>query len=272
MLQTAIFVDAGYLFAAGSNLICGEKKPRHLLSINVAKVLSALERSAVGVENRARLLRIYWYDGISQNRAPSSEQTALGLAPNVKLRLGFVNNQRQQKGVDSLIVTDLIDLARNNAIHDALILAGDEDLRVGVQIAQTYGVRIHLLGVTPARGNQSLALAQEADSLTEWGEEEVKGFLSLSNANKIVVKPILSQPHSSTLSPDLNVKTIAASIHGRFSDTELTNIRKSLEATGSLPRDVDGPMLALGRDEIGRELDLIEKRELRAFLIGLIKG
>ena len=45
----------------------------------------------------------------------------------------------RQKGVDSLIVTDLIELARNHAISDAVLLAGDEELRIGVQIAQSLG-------------------------------------------------------------------------------------------------------------------------------------
>jgi uncharacterized LabA/DUF88 family protein len=34
-----------------------------------------------------------------------------------------------------LIGTDLIELARNHAISDAVLLSGDEDLRIGVQIA-----------------------------------------------------------------------------------------------------------------------------------------
>ena len=67
----------------------------------------------------------------------------------------------QQKGVDSLIIMDLIELARNHAISEAVLLSGDEDLRVGVQLAQSFGVRVHLLGVEPTRGNQSYLLLQE---------------------------------------------------------------------------------------------------------------
>jgi uncharacterized LabA/DUF88 family protein len=49
-----------------------------------------------------------------------------------KVRLGFVNRAGEQKGVDSLIVTDMISPARNRAMADAVLRSGDEDLRVGV--------------------------------------------------------------------------------------------------------------------------------------------
>jgi NYN domain len=97
----------------------------------------------------------------------------------VKLRLGFVTGRGQQKGVDSLIVTDLIDLARNRAITDAVMLSGDEDIRIGVQIAQSFGVRVHLVGIAPSRGSQSVQLLRESDTTTEWDAATVSKFLSI---------------------------------------------------------------------------------------------
>lgn len=117
MLQTAVFVDAGYLFAAGSALISGKNKPRTACRLNIEKAIETITKFSNTVEPNARLLRIYWYDGIRPYNGPSTEQMALGKAHNVKLRLGMLNSQGQQKGVDSLIVTDLIDLARNKAIQ-----------------------------------------------------------------------------------------------------------------------------------------------------------
>ena len=121
------------------------------------------------------LLRIYWYDGTSQG--PTPQHITLAGQANVKVRLGFVNSQGQQKGVDSLIVTDMITLARNQAMAECVLLSGDEDLRVGVQQAQEYGVRVHLLGVKPARGSQSTFLLQEADATHEWDASDIGGFL-----------------------------------------------------------------------------------------------
>ena len=72
-----------------------------------------------------------------------------------------------EKAWNSLIVTDMIALARNRAISDAVLVSGDEDLRVGVQQAQEFGVRVYLVGIKPSRGNQSLFLLQEADTTHE---------------------------------------------------------------------------------------------------------
>jgi uncharacterized LabA/DUF88 family protein len=43
----------------------------------------------------------------------------------------------------------LIELARNQAICDATVVTGDSDVRVAVQIAQSFGVRVHLIGLEP---------------------------------------------------------------------------------------------------------------------------
>lgn len=40
--RSAVFVDAGYLFAAGSALLAGSKQPRHLISVDENAVVSAL--------------------------------------------------------------------------------------------------------------------------------------------------------------------------------------------------------------------------------------
>ena len=75
------------------------------------------------------LLRVYWYDGTSTG--PTAQHLTLAHLDNVKVRLGFVNSVGEQKGVDSLIVTDMITLARNRAISDAVLVSGDEDLQIG---------------------------------------------------------------------------------------------------------------------------------------------
>lgn len=102
----------------------------------------------------------------TMDRQPA-EQELLANSDNVKLRLGVVNDMGRQKGVDSLIVTDLIALARNQAVTDAVLLSGDKDVRIGVEIAQGYGVRVHLVGTEPSRASQSNALHQESDTKTE---------------------------------------------------------------------------------------------------------
>jgi uncharacterized LabA/DUF88 family protein len=43
-------------------------------------------------------------------------------------------------------------------------ISGDDDLRPAVEEAQALGVRVHLLGLSPARENQAAALVQAAEA------------------------------------------------------------------------------------------------------------
>lgn len=136
MDRVAVFVDAGYLFAQGAVALVGQKLPRAAITLDHEKAVVTLAdfaRNVSGVD----LLRVYWYDGTSTG--PTAQHIALAHLPSLKIRHGFVNSSGQQKGVDSLIVTDLITLARNHAMSDAVLLSGDEDIRVGVQQAQEFG-------------------------------------------------------------------------------------------------------------------------------------
>lgn len=175
MDQVAVFVDAGYLFAQGSVALFGEKLRRGEILLDEIAAIRAMTEFAQR-QSGCRLLRIYWYDGTSSG--PSAQHAAIAYLDNTKVRLGFVNSMGEQKGVDSLLVTDMITLARNRSMTDAVLIAGDEDLRVGVQQAQEYGVRVHLVGIKPARGSQSTFLLQEADTSTEWDSATLAQFLS----------------------------------------------------------------------------------------------
>jgi uncharacterized LabA/DUF88 family protein len=173
--RTAIFVDAGYLFASGSKLVTGDRQARSHVHLDHEAVLSLLSELARELTSLP-LLRIYWYDGVSHGANPA--HVALAYRPNVKLRLGLVNAQGQQEGVDQLIARDLTTLARNRAMSDVLLLSGDDDLRSAVEEAQDLGVRVQLLGIAPARENQAAALVQAADGVRELSEREVRQFLA----------------------------------------------------------------------------------------------
>lgn len=257
MDRFAVFIDAGYLFAAGSILLTGEKKPRSELRLENEIVLQDL--ITFGQERSGRdLLRLYWYDGTSSG--PTAHQLSLANLDNVKLRLGLVNSSGEQKGVDSLIITDMIALARNRAMSDAILLAGDEDLRVGVQQAQEYGVRVHLLGIAPSERNQSQLMRQEVDTRREWDAALVATFLThqprvipatpppLPTAGAIVTA--LVQRAVDTLTPD-----------------ELAATLSSYAANRGIPQDIDRRLLADARGEYGRDLSQPEKRALRADFI-----
>jgi hypothetical protein len=268
MLQTAVFVDAGYLYAQGSALLAGSKQPRSRVRLNVPAMLADLLAAAKVAEPKARLLRVYWYDGLARGGSLNLEQRAVAESENVKCRFGTINSRGEQKGVDSLIVTDLIELARSHAISDALIMSGDEDIRVGVQVAQTYGIRVHLLGVHPARGSQSPDLLAEADTLQEWGTNTVTTWLT------VVEEPAVAQAAPAAEAGGAEwMQEVVASRVDSLSVAAAKAIFEFAQANrNQLPQDFDRPALANARQAAGRDLNPDERREFRSRLLESIRS
>lgn len=159
----AVFVDAGYLYAASGALLlsCGSRREYRVAAEKLIKALTAHADDQVAGE----LLRVYWFDA-APKRQPTVDQRVIANLPLVKLRLGNLNAQGQQKGVDAQLRADLEALARHRAITDAVLLAGDEDMLPAVEAAQRYGVRVHLWGVEPTHGsNQAEWLVWESDTV-----------------------------------------------------------------------------------------------------------
>jgi uncharacterized LabA/DUF88 family protein len=159
----AVFVDAGYLYAASGALLL-EAGSRREYRVAAEKLIKALTTHA---DERlvGELLRLYWFDA-APRRQPTVDQRVIANLPLVKLRLGNLNAQGQQKGVDAQLRADLEALARHRAITDAVLLAGDEDMLPAVEAAQRYGVRVHLWGVEPTHGsNQAEWLVWESDTV-----------------------------------------------------------------------------------------------------------
>lgn len=175
MDRVSVFVDAGYLLAEGGALLAGSAVKRAELELDILGLATTLREFA---ETAAELplLRIYWYDGAESG--PTAQHTALAFHDRFKVRLGRINKFGQQKGVDSLIVRDLINLARTGAMATAVLLTGDEDVRVGVQQVQDHGVVVHLVGIAPAHQNQSDLLLQEADITHVWDQQTIARFLT----------------------------------------------------------------------------------------------
>ncbi|MFF0205721.1 NYN domain-containing protein [Streptomyces sp. NPDC005017] len=173
----AIFVDAGYLYAAAGRLIAGTED-RRAFDLDAEGLIEALIDRARNVFADSRLLRVYWYDG-ARRRIHTAEQQSIAELPDVKVRLGNLNANNQQKGVDSLIRTDLESLARHRAISDAALLGGDEDLVSAVEAAQGYGARVHLWGIEAPDGrNQAEPLLWEVDSQRTLDVEFFKPYVS----------------------------------------------------------------------------------------------
>ena len=183
--------------------------------------------------------------------------------PNVKLRLGRLNAQGQQKGVDALIYRDLMTLARERAISDAFLLSGDEDLREGVRAAQDMGVRVTLIGIVPRNGgwNQSRELVNEADEVAQLKREDVAKFIGRRHA-----------PTEATLNNnDPTAAVVAAATRhaerwlGRATDDELASL---LANRPKIPITLDSDLLTAVENEIGGSLrghDNLRRATRRAF-------
>jgi len=261
MQRSAVFVDAGYLFAQGSTLLTGTRQSRELLSLNIPKIVEALKGVAKSSCDLP-LLRIYWYDAMRVGR-PTPEQSALADANDIKIRLGQINSAGEQKGVDALIITDLAELARNHAITDAVLLSGDEDVRVGVVLAQQFGVRVHLVGIHPARSNQSRSLMQEADTTTEWDDTVVRTFLAYA--------PPISTAAAITATANTGLDAVIEPMIAAMAPADLASLKTTLATNSQIPQDLDRALLRLGRAHYGQEtLTAPERTTLRSTFSRLV--
>ncbi|RWG07547.1 NYN domain-containing protein [Mesorhizobium sp.] len=278
MSRCAVFVDAGYLFAQGSTALTGSKKARTALSLDAKLVVECLKEAVTERAPDAKLLRIYWYDGATSGSRPTTDQAAVASLDDVKLRLGFINSHGQQKGVDSLIVTDMIELARLKSISDAVLLSGDEDVRVGVQIAQNYGVRVHLLGIAPSRGSQSQQLMQEADTTTEWGAETIKKFISVREEKEEVIKvaaaktAYASVPAAGGAEGFATIETSVIAFVEGLGKTDLDGIVAYWKTDRGVPSEMDRKLLPICGAAIGGKLSPEEIRHMRATFQKIVKA
>ena len=162
-VKYALLVDVGYLFAAAGEVLFGAKERREYRVLADELIQGLLQKASERMSGE--LLRVYWYDA-ARDRVPTVDQRVIAALPMVKVRLGNLNTQGQQKGVDAQIRSDLEALARNHAVTDVVLLAGDEDMVSAVEAAQAYGVRVHLWGVEPSYGtNQAERLVWESDTI-----------------------------------------------------------------------------------------------------------
>lgn len=269
MNRIAVFVDAGYFYASSSELLFGAPLRRGETRLANAEFVHYLTQCAEAIGG-CPLLRIYWYDGT--NSGPTPAHLAMAYLDNIKLRLGFVNQSGEQKGVDGLIFSDLTNLARNGAISDALLLAGDEDLRVGVQQAQEHGIRVHLLGVEPkdGSGNQSAALQQEADTRRQLDAATLSQFLS---RREYASAPATESDGTSTDADTAHNLARMQELAGEFAaslDATQRELILALPERTPLPHELDRELLLRASELLGRKLEESEKRTLRSALRGAV--
>ncbi|MET8340090.1 NYN domain-containing protein [Streptosporangium canum] len=177
MDRCALFVDAGYLLADGAMAVHGT---RHREAVSwdypgLLTLLGNLSKERTGLP----LLRCYWYEASVEGRR-TAEHDALADLPGLKLRLSRIRPGRRE-GVDAQVHRDLMTLARNSAVCDAVVVSGDEDLAQVVCDAQDLGIRVTVVHIT-ADGSWAVSrsLRQECDDLIEIGSSHLRPYVSLA--------------------------------------------------------------------------------------------
>lgn len=278
MDRHAIFLDAGYFFSAGAHAAQGRQIQRRLIALKAPdKAVEALFAVASAQSGNLPLLRAYWYDAMPGPRL-SLEQSAIAMLPYVKLRLGVLNNVGEQKGVDSLIVTDLIELARNGAITDAVIVSGDEDLRVAVHVAQSFGVRVHILAAGDPKSNVSASLQMEADSIgslpSSWFAEHFSISMPLGAvAAAVARRPTAAAPTPGSVSLDDVAERISHELLAAATNPQVAGLKTHFETSNSVPPDFDRRLIAKTATALGgHKLTGDEMRKVRGAFVKTVRA
>lgn len=184
MNRYVVMVDAGYLLRQAIEIVSNRASTSRAdldISDPAGLIQVLLDKSSTTLNLTGKeLLRVYWYDGVMTNGF-TLQQRSLVNVDDVQFRAGTINGRGQQKGVDSLIVTDLIELTSHHAICDAVLVTGDSDLAVGIEVAQKRGVRIAVLGVEDLGAgvahHQSFEITSRADRVGMLGQAELSQVL-----------------------------------------------------------------------------------------------
>lgn len=270
MKRIAVFVDAGYFWVQTCSLIAGSYASRSQVQVNFPTLHASMLNEIKAQLPDGDLLRVYWYDGPGLS-GKTAEHHSIDQLDDFKLRLGTRNGVGQQKGVDGLIIADLISLTQQKSITHALLVSGDADITPGVIAAQSMGLRVHLLSLG-ASAATSPVLSAEVDLKRAWDITEVQKFAA-PTVHAAPVAPV----------PAANAAILAASVPqsmAAIAQAAETQIRSGPHAgvfatltpgVHALPREIDGALLAVGRQQLGRVLQEPEKRELRREFRLLVK-
>lgn len=297
MDRFAVLVDAGYLLVQSVQILSHQQsKSRKDIAISdpAGLIAKIVEHSVEALGNR-KLLRVYWYDGVSGRL--SAEHEALSLLADVQFRPGTINRAGQQKGVDPRIMADLIELSSNHAISDAVLVTGDGDLVVGIDLAQRHGVRVAVLGIedseTGVLHNQSYEVVCVADRVRRMGKLDIAPYLSYSPAAATTFTAVAAAPSQPPAEKKATPKKAAArrptapvkkqkgvgqpvvaqatthleelpAIVRRFIETANPPFEKTVVTpTGALGQALDSKLLKAATDALGRKPMPSERAELR---------
>ncbi len=273
MNRYVVMVDAGYLLRQAVEMLSqrGSSSRADLDIPDPAALMDLLLAQSRATLNLAdkELLRIYWYDGVMAHGF-TAQQKAIMQVDDVQFRAGTIDWRGHQKGVDSLIVSDLIELTTHHAICDAVLVTGDSDLAVGMELAQRRGVRIAVLGVEDlAAGvahHQSFEITTRADRVGRLGRTELQAVVRYVPG--AAAAPAYAYPGQDPRAPqlplDLDTKAqIAASVQAFAAQLAVPLAEVVDPSTNRIDAAVDKTLLQHVFGTLGRKLTEAEKVFIR---------
>jgi len=168
-MRCAIFIDGAYL----EQIV---KQEFSLIQIDFAKLSTVM---ASGKE----IFRTYYYNCLPYQSNPPTEEEKqrfsnkqkffihLERLPRYTVRLGRLayrgydnrgEKKFEQKGIDTLLCVDMVNLAATHQISSVILLAGDSDSLPGIKIVKEHGVDVILYHAQDKR-NYHWQLWQECD-------------------------------------------------------------------------------------------------------------
>ncbi len=274
MGNVSVFLDAGYLYRQGSLAVLGARLGRHEVALDATRFVRELTDWIETSYPADTLLRTYWYDGAKRG-VPTLDQLDIAALPFVKLRLGRISSSGQQKGVDTLVLRDLMVLSQERSIHRAVVVSGDEDLREGIEYAQDRGVWVAVAGID-AEGDraQSIELVRAADETLSLPAELLEHSLSrrpsVEEPNALDRPPGASAALTASQAAELAAlaDAFARDWCGKAAASEIAAVAAGFP---KIPRELDSLLLQRAvRDSGVYNIDEESRRAIRAAFWAII--
>lgn len=153
MNRYVVMVDAGYLLASMARVLTGSSN-RNMIQVNWEKLVQQMKQEVESLQlaqsQGSELLRVQWYDSPPEDfdgkRMAEESFLAIDGISRTKTRIGRTSFGNQ-KGVDVKLALDIVNLSMRGLVTDLYLVSGDDDLTEAVELAQDYGVRVHLYNV-----------------------------------------------------------------------------------------------------------------------------
>lgn len=204
--NVAGFIDVGFLRAVVAS---ATGKDTGRVRLDASAVAALVGQTAEQMS--APVLRTYWYDGqhsVEDPRFASQKRyfDAVAATPGIQLRLGALaartppwqgdvvralaefgitreqfaryfpfQQEVVQKGVDTLLVLDLVRLAMNRAYGTAVVVSGDRDIAEAVRVVGELGRRVVLLS-PPEDRSVAAELRHLADRVVKLTDKQLRGL------------------------------------------------------------------------------------------------